>query len=251
MQTTENMIRAVIIDDEANARKIIKSLIHESFPSIEVVGEASSVESAYKLIHELTPDLVLLDIALGDGTGFDLLQKCEELFFQIIFITAYNDYAIKAFRFSALDYITKPIDPDDFENAMAKVINKKADKDYLPKLEVFLNNISQDIKKVVLNSAGAIHIVTISEIIHCESSGNYTFIYVAGKEKITVARTLKEFDTLFSGYNFFRIHQSHLINLRYLSSFQKKTREAVLSNNTRLPVSIRSLDRLLNAIENL
>lgn len=245
------MIRAILVDDETNARRVIRGMLQESFPSVDIVGEAAGVTDAYTLISALAPDLVLLDIELKDGTGFDLLKKFEDIFFQVIFITAFNEYAIQAFKFSALDYVLKPVDPDDFELAMAKVTNKKLDKEYLPKLEVFLNNVSQDIKKVVLNSAGAIHIVTVSDIVRCESSGNYTFIYVNGKEKITVARTLKEFDTLFSEYNFFRIHQSHLINLRYLNSFQKKTRQVVLSDNTRLPVSIRSLDRLLQAIENL
>jgi two-component system LytT family response regulator len=205
-------------------------------------------------LKNYSPDLLLLDIQLPDGTGFDLLGEVNQFNFKLIFITAFEEYAIKAFKFSALDYLLKPFDPDEVSKALARVKEAIDLEDTQLKLNAFLSNmqnISSEAKKIVLRTSESIHLVNVQDIMHCQSDGNYTNIYLDGSKKLIVSRTLKEFEQMLEPYGFFRLHQSHLMNLNYLDHFNREREHVVLKDLTSLPVSSRKKDQLLKIFKDL
>jgi two-component system LytT family response regulator len=206
------------------------------------------------VLKNYSPDLLLLDIQLPDGTGFDLLGEVNQFNFKLIFITAFEEYAIKAFKFSALDYLLKPFDPDEVSKALARVKEAIDLEDTQLKLNAFLSNIqniSSEAKKIVLRTSESIHLVNVQDIMHCQSDGNYTNIYLHGGKKLIVSRTLKEFEQMLEPYGFFRLHQSHLMNLNYLDHFNREREHVVLKDETSLPVSSRKKDQLLKIFKDL
>lgn len=249
------MYKLIVIDDEASARNILKKMLNLLDQNIEVVAEAASVAEAYKMIKKYEPDLVLLDIKLEDGTGFDLLKKFEEIPFRFIFTTAFEEYAIQAFRFSAIDYLLKPINPDELLEAIEKTKQEiEKDQSYLKMMALISNieNYSFENKKIILKTAETIHLVNVKEIVRCESTGNYTNIYLSDGKKHMVSKTLKEFDEMLTPYKFFRTHQSHLINLNYVEHFEKANGGVlILKNKENIPVSFRKKDLLFKVFENL
>jgi len=249
------MLRLVIIDDMQNARELIESLVKKNCKQIQVVGVAESVKSGIQVIKQHNPDIVLLDIQMQDGTGFDLLNKCKPFNFRVIFISAYEEYALKAFKFSALDYILKPIDSNELIAAMDKASSNLQQTNTSQNLEVFENNYSQenrDAKKIVLKTLDSIYAVKIKDIVHCQSEENYTRFFLNDGRKILISKPLKEYDELLSELGFFRTHQSHLINLDYFEHFKKTDGGfAVLKDTTVIPVSSRKKDLFLQIIDNL
>ena len=248
------MLRTVIIDDEKKAREAIMLALEIYCKNIEIIGEANSVQSAYDLINSVSPDLVLLDIEMQDGSGFDLLKKFPEPEFIPIFITAYNHYAIKAFKYSALDYLVKPVDPDELVRAVVKAGKYAEKKDIIKKIEVLNTNILNKLsepQKIVLKTEQCIFIVDVSDIVNCESDGNYTTFYLKNDKKIVVSKIIKEFEELLKHNNFFRIHQSHLINLNHLSSYDKQTGYVIMADNKKLPVSLRKKNSLIDLLNKL
>jgi len=249
------MLKIAIIDDEQPTRKMISNIILQEMHEIEIVTEADSVETGFQNIRKFYPDLVLLDINLPDGTAFDLLQKFEKIDFKIIFITAYQEYAIKAFKFSAIDYLLKPIDPDDLINAINKANEWYDLKNFQLKLNTFLSNLksgSKEDKRIVLRTSEAMHVVSIHDIIRCEADKSYTQFFLTDGRKPIVSKTLKDFDELLSPYGFFRSHQSHLMNLNYLESFEKRDGGYVLMKDKSIvPVSVRKKEELISILENL
>ena len=248
------MLRTVIIDDEKKAREAIMLALEIYCKNIEIIGEANSVQSAYDLINSVSPDLVLLDIEMQDGSGFDLLKKFPEPEFIPIFITAYNHYAIKAFKYSALDYLVKPVDPDELVRAVVKAGKYAEKKDIIKKIEVLNTNILNKLsepQKIVLKTEQSIFIVDVSDIVNCESDGNYTTFYLKNDKKIVVSKIIKEFEELLKHNNFFRIHQSHLINLNHLSSYDKQTGYVIMADNKKLPVSLRKKNSLIDLLNKL
>lgn len=248
------MLRVLIIDDEKNTRDVIASILAKRCPTIQLVGNAESVETGLKAIAELKPDLVLLDIHLSDGSGFDLLHKLATIHFKLIFITAYEQYAIKAFKFSACDYILKPINSIELSEAIQKV-----EANYLQTSELeyqtLLRNIPEgprENKKVILKTFDSIYAISINDIIRCESDAYYTRFFIADGQVIMVSNTLKYYDEMLTEYRFFRIHQSHLINLDYLVKFKKADGGfAVMKDGAEIPVSFRKKDLFLDAIEKM
>ncbi len=243
-------MKIIIIDDEAFARQCIKTILNKKFPEIEVVGEAESIKDAIKIIKEKTPDLVFLDIDLTDGTGFELLHQFDEINFKIIFVTAHNEFAIKAIKFSALDYLLKPVDSAELENAINKAekeLNKHNEKE---KVNTFIHNLSSnDNKKIVVNTADKIHILNIEDIIHCESKSNYTILFLNNGTDIIVSKSIKSYSTLLEEYGFVRVHRSHLINIKYIEFFDKRGDGFILLNNkTKIPVSSRNKQSLLDTL---
>lgn len=216
-------ISALIVDDEPGNRENVRRMMEKHCPQTHLLGECSSVQEAQIAISELKPDLILLDICLGDKTGFNLLEDMGNLSPEVIFITAYNEYAIQAIRFSALDYLLKPIDPQELIHAVNKAIKVIANKHKNLRMQNFLqNNYRSDKKKrLALSVADSIEFVEISDIIRCESDSNYTTFFFKEREKIIVSKTLREYDELLTPYNFLRVHQSHLINLDEVKSFVK------------------------------
>ena len=249
------MIKAVIIDDEKNAREAIQHIIDKHFNEIQVIGFADDVQSGTKLISQLKPELVLLDIKLPDGTGFDILNHFSDINFFTIFITAYNKHAIKAFKFSALDYLLKPIDIDEFRAAINKVIKAQEEQNTKKKLEIFLeniDNISKEVKKIVLKTSDSIHLVQVNEILRCQSEGNYTKFFFINKSPILVSKNIKEYYEMLKDYQFFRPHQSHIVNINFIKRYHKLDGGSlIMQDDSNVPVSTRKRDDLMKIFENI
>lgn len=243
-------MRTVIIDDEAKGRQALSNFIKKYAPELELIGEADDVQAGINLIEKEKPELVFLDIQMPGGTGFELLTQVMFNDFKLIFCTSFEQYAIKAFRFSAIDYILKPIDPDVFKAAVSKALENKTENDK-QKLEV-LNQNQNDLSRIALYAADGISIVKIEDIIRCESSVNYTIFYINNGTSIMVTKTLKEYDELLNPMGFIRLHKSHLVNLNYISKYIKGEGGWVeLSNGSKIEVSRRKKEVLLQALSGL
>lgn len=251
------MIRCVIVDDESKAREILAEMLKLYCTNVEVVGQAYNVKSAYEIINIEKPDLVLLDIKMPDGSGFDLLNKFSDIPFQVIFITAHEEYAIKAFRFSALDYLLKPIDPSDLMSAIDKISSAEPEADINEQFDAFKSNYFEKEdkygdKRIVLKTQENIYVIYLKDLIRCQSEKNYTYFYFTNRDRIIVSKTLKEFDDLLSEFNFMRVHRSHLINLKYIDRFEKADGGMVImSDGSKVEVSHRKKEALLNYIVGL
>ena len=219
------MIRAVIVEDEKNSQELLKELVEQYCESVSVVAIAGNVADALEALKIHEPDLIFLDIELPDGDGFQVLENCEKLNFDVIFTTAYNQYAMRAFKFSATDYLLKPVDIEELQAATKRVVEKQqGQKDSADKITALLQNIrtvDKPFKRIVLPTSNGFTVVDPRDIIRCESDRNYTFIFLADKRRILVSRTIKEYDEMLRDFNFFRIHQSHLINLAYLKNYTR------------------------------
>lgn len=249
------MIRAIIIDDEPKSRETITEMLSLYCKNVQVVAQAEDVKSGIQQIKSHNPDLILLDIKMPDGTGFDLLRQISRINFKIIFITAYEEYAIKAFKFSALDYILKPIDPSELVTAIERS-DLLIEKDNINlKLDAFLNNFQngnrREEKRIILKTSDSIHLVDISDIIRCESDRNYTQFFLRDGEKILVSKSIKEYTELLEDYGFFRVHQSHMANLYHLKRYDKEDCICIMSDNSRVPVSYRKKEDLMKQFKYL
>ncbi|WP_295338761.1 LytTR family DNA-binding domain-containing protein [Flavobacterium sp.] len=245
------MITALLIDDDSNLRNGMKSLLARYAPEIRIIGEADSVETGVTLLLQNQPQVVFLDIHLGDGSGFDLLEAVNQrgkLNSQIVFITAHEQYAIKAFRFSALDFLLKPVDPEELQKVIEKLKQVIDKNDNVAHIDLLLENIRKKVdnfKRIALSNSDGIHLFEVSDIIRCESEDNYTKFYIKNSKPILISKTLKEYEELLTEHGFERIHQSHLINLAYLKSYIKKDGGyVVMADNTHLPISQRKKERL-------
>jgi two-component system LytT family response regulator len=250
----QSMLRILIIDDEAHVRKTLSGMIEEECENVKLLPPADGVQSGLKAIQDYNPDLVLLDIKMDDGTGFDLLKQAEPINFKLIFITAYDQYAIQAFKFSAIDYLLKPVDPE----ALAEAIDRARETihhDFSTHLKVLDDNLRNgDIKekKIILRTADTVHLVKVSNISYCESDQSYTRFYLTNGEKILVSRTLREFEELLKEAGFFRVHKSFLVNLFTIGKFEKADGGyLVMENNDRVPVASRKRDELMQLFETL
>ncbi|MFN3403109.1 MAG: LytR/AlgR family response regulator transcription factor [Cytophagaceae bacterium] len=247
------MIRALIIDDAENARAALKGDIDHYCKNVRVVAEADSVESGFRKISDYAPDLVFLDIRMADGTGFDLLEKLksEGLYkLRVVFTTAYDQYAIKAFKYSAVDYLLKPVDPEELIKAVQKV--KDASENVRnDNLDFLLQSVRKKTvpDRLALNSQDKVQVVNIPDIIRCESQRNYTLFYLTGNRQVLVTKTLKEYDEMLEDNGFVRVHHSHLINLAHLKEFVKNEGGmAVMSDKSQVPVSTRKREQLLKIL---
>lgn len=245
------MIKTILIDDEASFRHVLADMIRQFTPDLEVVAQAGSVKEAAEAIQLLKPQLLFLDVHLTDGTGFDLLQRIGYRDLRVIFTTAHDSYAITAFRFNAIDYILKPVDLQQFLEAVQKVRNQpllSADKNE----RYFISAANAERKKIALPSHEGITLVNIESIIRCESDGSYTTFVLMGGQKITVSRAMKEYDELLTPKGFFRVHQSHLVNLNQIRQFLREDGGTlIMSDSSRIEVSRRRKDLLVQAIQSL
>jgi len=248
-------MRVIIIDDEPSARQTIESIITDNFPEIDIVGQAGSVVSALDIIRIKNPDLIFLDVDLTDGSGFDILVAFKNITFKVIFITAHQEYALRAIKFSAFDYILKPFSADELINAIKRLGIEAITENQTIKWEAFFNNISNidaKAKKIVLKTSESIHLVNINDIIRCEADNNYSTFYLVGGEKILISKGLKEFEELLTSQGFFRVHQSHLINLNFILRFDKRDGGfVILSDKSNIPVSQRKRQKLMEFFEGL
>lgn len=248
------MLRAIVIDDIESIRKKNVAIIKTHCPNVAVIGQADSVESGVSLIKQLVPDLVFLDVEMPDGTGFDLLQRLKPIQLKVIFITGFEDFAIRAFRFSAIDYLLKPIDPADLIEAVAKAEASLSKEVLELKLNTLFTNLERpkNLQKLVLKTAEKIYSVNIQDIVNCESDRNYTTFYFINAPKLVVSTTLKEYETLLKPFHFFRVHQSHLINMLYFDHFIKTdgSNTIVMKNKHTVPLATRKKEEFLNVIDN-
>lgn len=249
------MLRAVIIDDIENIRKKNSAVIKANCPGVTIIGEADSVESGVKLIKQVSPDLVFLDVEMPDGTGFDLLQKLKPITFKVIFITGYEDFAVKAFRFSAIDYLLKPLDPDDLREAVKKAESSLNKEIFDMKLSNLFANLERpkNLQNLILKTAERIYSVNIQDIVNCESDKNYTTFHFINAPKLVVSTNLKEYENLLTPHHFFRTHQSHLINMAYFDHFIKTDggNTIVMKNKVTIPLSVRKKEEFMVLLENL
>ncbi len=245
------MTSIVVIDDEPKARETIINILALCPVEISVVGEAEDVQSGYDIISKKNPDLILLDINLPDGTGFDLLKKFEKIRFKIIFITAHEEHAIKAFKYSALDYILKPVIAGELIRAVVKATDTLHIEETELKFAAFLSNLDK-LKKLVLKTSESIHIINVNDIIRCEADINYTTFYLKNGKKLLVSKTLKEYAELLKHSDFYRTHQSHLVNLDHISRYDKmEGGHLVMIDESIVPVSTRKKEQLFRFFENI
>lgn len=249
------MLRAIVIDDLEGIRKNNISIIKSSCPNISIVGQAESVETGISLIQQLVPDLVFLDVEMPDGTGFDLLQRLKPFSFKVIFVTGHEDFAIRAFRFSAIDYLLKPLDPNELVDAVKKAEDSLGKEVFDVKLNNLFANLERpkDLQKLLLKTADRIYSVNIQDIVSCEADKNYTTFNFINAPQLIVSTNLKEYEMLLVPHHFFRTHKSHLINMAYFDHFIKSDggNKIVMKNKLSVPLSVRKKEEFLVLLENL
>jgi two-component system LytT family response regulator len=246
-------MKAVIIDDEKRTRELIAKLIESFELGIETFPVGENVTSGLKAIEEIKPDIVFLDIQMPDGTGFDLLKMIPQKTFEVIFITAHEEFAIKAIKFSALDYILKPIDPEELKKSIEKAIESIDHKREDSQFEALQQNIQPSQKRrLVLKTQESVHVVDLDKIIRCEADRNYTSFYLVDHKKILVSKTLKDYETLLTGHNFLRVQQSHLVNLDFVDRYDKAHGGTVImKDGSEVPISPAKRDIFFKILENM
>ena len=245
-------MNAVIIDDEVAVRNTITKLLADNFPEINVIASVGTIEEGYRKISEKRPDLLFLDIELPDGLGFDMLKKFDKVDFRVIFITGHQEYALRAIKVSALDYLLKPIDLNELKEAVEKACNVINHEEEQMKLLALTENMQgrKKMKRIILRTSDALQLVSVSDIIRAEADSNYTHFYLTGNRHIIVSRTIKEFDTLLSGSGLIRTHQSHLVNLASVDRYVKRDGGyLILKEGSTIPVSPNLKKMVLNEIE--
>jgi two-component system, LytTR family, response regulator len=251
MSTLKN-IKTILVDDEANNLQFLQSLLKDNCSSLQVMETASSAADGLLMIQELHPQLVFMDVDMPGMTGFEVLKKLEPLSFEVIFVTAYNQYAMEAFEYNAVAYITKPIVTEKLVAAVEKAIIKIEEKKYTEHIFSLLENVQQknEHDKIALPTLQGLQFVKLSQICYIESSGNYSNFFLADNTKIMVSRQLGEYEKLLPADNFARIHDKHIINLTCIKEYIKGSGgEVVLENGARLTVAARRKDELLSRFE--
>ncbi|MBK8701803.1 MAG: response regulator transcription factor [Saprospiraceae bacterium] len=248
-----NLLTAIIVEDMPEAMEMLRADLERYCPDVSVVATANSVVTAAKLIRQSMPDIIFLDIALGDGTGFDLLEIFPDLKSNVIFITAFEEHALRAFRFSATDYLLKPIDASMLQKAVDKVRNTRiSTRPSLDLLRESIKNPGTLPSRISLYTLDKISIVTISDIVRCEADGNNTWFFMNNGDKMYVTKTLKHFDDMLSDHEFLRVHQSHLVNFSYIFEFSKKDGATLrLKNGHEVPVSVRKKAEIVQLLEKM
>lgn len=239
-------MKTIIVEDEMLLVKSLKKILATHCPFIEVVGVVDSVKKGTLLIAEKKPDLLLMDIELIDGNAFNLLDNLKTLNhpFKIIFITAYNEFAIKAFKYSAINYLLKPINPLELVETLRKLQTASN-----TNIEVLQSNYKK-LSKLLLKTHKGIHIVEIKDIMYCKSEGNYTTFYLKNNQQIVITKPIKHYEELLSNKEFYRVHQSYLININYVVEYLK-TGFAVLSNLKQIPIATRKKEYFLEALQSM
>lgn len=245
-------MKAVIIDDENRTRELIAKMVDSFGLGITTYPVGENVETGIRAIEEIKPQLVFMDIQMPDGTGFDVLKQIQYKDFELVFITAHEEFAIQAIKFSALDYILKPVDAEELRMAVERAIENIGHKKEESQLEALQNNMQPSHKrKLVLKTHESVHVVDLDTIIRCEADRNYTSFFLKDGKKILVSKTLKDYETLLSGHNFFRVQQSHLINMNYVDRFDKKNGgSVVMKDGSEVPLSSAKRDLFFKILEN-
>lgn len=245
-------MKAIIIDDELSGREVLKALLEKNCPDVQVLQTLSSIETGLLAIKEEKPELVFLDIQMPNGSGFDLLNQLDSIDFEIIFVTAHDDYAIRAFKYSAVDYLLKPLKVSELVDAVSRV-RKRMEAPVKHEQLHFLAEKLNPAKKAALNNKillptlGGYHISDVQEVAYCVSESNYTHFHFVDGKSILVSKTLKEFEPILLEHNFFRIHRSYIINLNCIARYNKgKGGEVIMKDGTALEVSREKKDEFLS-----
>jgi two-component system LytT family response regulator len=235
------MPKAIIVEDELHSRQFLKNLVTEYCPELNLVALASDVEEGVAAIKEHKPDIVFLDIEMQTGTGFDLLLQFPAPEFDVIFTTAYDHYAIKAIKFSAIDYLLKPIEIEELQQAVKKITDKKATSSGQEALQMLLKNLQAPQKEdpsITLPTSEGLEFIPLQQIIRIEASGPYSYFFLKNNKKIMVSRNLKEYEMMLSDHGFFRAHNSHIINIREVKRMVKTDGGyAVMSDDSKISIS--------------
>jgi two-component system LytT family response regulator len=238
-------MKAILIDDEKNSLEMLEWIIKKHCPEIEIIAMCESPLDALEKIKSLNPELIFLDIEMPQLNGFGLLEKLGRHHSEVIFTTAYDQFAIKAFKVCALDYLLKPIDPEDLKSAVAKAKNKKNNVTSL-QLEELLSYVKQDkpkAKRIALTTTDHLIFIDTDKIIYCESDSNYTIVFLSTGEKVIVSKTLKDVEEILEGSDFYRVHASYLINMKHITKFTRGDGGyVVMSNNQHITVSRKKKD---------
>jgi two-component system LytT family response regulator len=247
------MKKVLIIDDEKRTRDLIAKMIETFGFDLTVISEGETMDTAIQAIQNHQPDILFIDIQMPDGTGFDVLKQVENKSFEVIFITAHEEFAIQAIKFSALDYLLKPVDPLELKEAVEKAIKAVNIKKIDNQLDALQNNILPHQKKrLVLKTHESVFIVELHDIIRCEADKNYTSFFIIGGKKIIVSKTLKDYETLLVGHNFMRVQQSHLINIDCIDRYDKANGGfVIMKDGSEVPLSSAKREAFFNILENL
>lgn len=241
------MLTAVLIDDEAAARTVIRTFLSDYRPNVKVIGEAASVREGKEKVQTLQPDIIFLDIKMPDGTGFDLLEELDTRSSKVIFTTAFDEFALKAFEFQALDYLLKPIDPLQLERAVDKVKDLHDQQLYHERLMQMLEMIKEkDVNKLAISTAEGWIFLKLEDIIRLSSNGGYTTFFTEAGEKHMVAKTIKDYEALLPDQDFFRVHQSHIVNIHFVKKILKEDGGMVqMEDQAKIPISRRKKDAFI------
>lgn len=253
------MLTAIIVEDEKHSREMLKSLVADYCPEVELLHAAASIDEALPLISKEKPELLFLDIELQSGTSFDLLQQLEERNFEVIFTTAFEQYAIRAIKFSSLDYLLKPIDPEELMASVQKALNKKNATGGHNRLEVLLSNLTRpaaDDAKICLATSDSMEFLQVKDILYCEANGSYTNFYIRAmggqNREITVSKHLKEYENLLVDHPFMRVHNKYLINLKAVQKFVKSEGGYILmTDEKQIPISPNKRDVFFRSMAEL
>ena len=247
----KQMIRTIIIEDEPISRETLSLMLGRFASDIEIIDSCSSPAEGILSIHKNNPDLVFLDIQMPKMNGFEMLKQIQPINFEVIFTTAYDQFAINAIRISALDYLLKPIDADELGDAISKFKDLRNNKNSSLRLESLLNNFSHPNpldKTITISSVEGISFIKMSDILRLEASGRYTTFHLTSGQKIIVSRTLGDFEEILTANQFFRIHDAHIINLNYLEKFHKGNNTVILADKCELSVARRRKDEFLKLV---
>ncbi|MBX2984559.1 MAG: response regulator transcription factor [Bacteroidia bacterium] len=242
------MLKTIIIDDEQNVREVLSKLLADYCPDVKVEAFATNIEEGTKLIKELQPDLVFLDVEFPEKSGFELIDELKHEEFDVIFISGHEEYALKAFKTEAVDYLLKPFNVEELEVAVNKVLEKRRKESSVRYADVFLQkwNGSQD-RQVALTSSDGLLFVKVKDIIYCKGDGAYTYFYMKDSDRITVSKNLKEFEELLRDMGFYRVHKSYLINLNQMKKYVRGDGgHVIMSNGDSVDVSKRKKEGFLS-----
>lgn len=247
------MIKAVIVDDDPFHRETIQMLLDDYFPDVLTVAQAEGVDNAVAVLELHQPELVFLDIEIKGGTGFHVLQKLKKRDFKLIFITAFNEFALQAIKFSAIDYILKPINEFEFKAGVERAIQEIEKQEVVAPIEYLVSNYQDKAdKKLVLRTSQELHVVNVTDVMRCEADNAYTTFYLESGEKIVVSKGLSEYAEMLENYGFVRPHQSHLVNLSFIRKLDKSDGGfLVLKDKSEIPVSARKKQQIIDFLNRL
>lgn len=249
------MIKAIIVDDEQRSREALNGLIERYCPEVFVIAEATGCNDGIDKARKFEPDLVFLDIQMPDGSGFNFLEAFDKINFEVIFTTAHDQFAIKAIKYSALDYLLKPVDPDELKVAIHKYLQKNDKGKINDNIKVLLDNIKSpqnDAKKIILSTSEGMHIVSTDDIVRCESDDYYTNFFFVNGTSLLISKTLKQNEAMLSDFDFIRPHKSHLVNIKYIKSFLKVDGGYILmTDGSKIPVSRRKRESIVEILSHL